>query len=681
VIELVPFKMMKEQMDEIEESFNYVMNEIEPEDAVYAALKVDDENGDVDTPYMNHIDDSFNNMIDEMEPEDAVYGMLKVDDEDEVEDVGVGMPSVMEEHMNEIDDSFKNVIQVDPQMEPEDAVYGMLKGDDEDEVEHEIVDECGSYSMEKHMNEIDESFKNVIQMEPEDAVYGMLKGDDEDEIEQEIVDEDRSYSMRKHMNEIDDSFNNVIDETEPEDAVYGMLNVDDEDDDPPSDDTSDDVDGLLEPFPERPIDHDRRPRQADIDAEEEDKELRPGDHIYVWKSVGVFGMRSYQKHGIVLSVDPGDYSSATIVTFYHENKRDHGACDELYEDNNDGSLLNSASDDDTPATNGNIRQGQNYGRTATVRTESLLDFCLNSKGKVFKVKYDQGLAKRLLRRGGTVSACKADANPLILARIQYLLQTSGRMPEYQMMSANGECAAVWCCIGRWCTLQGSSILHILFIGQAGGALAGGLVASNVFLWAPVPGMWGYIWYVPATVAFPLLTPVLIGFGLASLVPLEVLRRYRNKWAEISKKINTDFWLKTHDDVKDNHFESTVSANEIWMQSFFGQNVDKEELEKSQYMPLDVSGDDIGSEDDEDEDEMTKRISAEYGMTFNSSEQEEQCKEMAPTAPTKGSTWQNMLGRVRSSFVTQHESKVKAVDYGTNEDFSEPLNDTICREIL
>jgi len=54
-----------------------------------------------------------------------------------------------------------------------------------------------------------------------------------------------------------------------------------------------------------------------------------------------------------------------------------------------------------------------------------------------------------------------------------------------MMAANGECAAVWCRMGRWCTLQGSSILHILFVGQAGGAAVGGVLATNVMLWAPV----------------------------------------------------------------------------------------------------------------------------------------------------------------------------------------------------
>ena len=71
------------------------------------------------------------------------------------------------------------------------------------------------------------------------------------------------------------------------------------------------------------------------------------------------------------------------------------------------------------------------------------------------------------------------------------------MPDFHMTSANGECAAVWCRIGRWCTLQGSSILHILFVGQAGGAVAGGAIAGNVMLWAPMRELlvFGFFWPV------------------------------------------------------------------------------------------------------------------------------------------------------------------------------------------
>ena len=80
----------------------------------------------------------------------------------------------------------------------------------------------------------------------------------------------------------------------------------------------------------------------------------------------------------------------------------------------------------------------------------------------------------------------------MLARVKYLLETPGRLPEFHLMGANGECAAAWCKMGRWCTLQGSSILHILFVGQAGGAAVGGVVASNVFVWTSMPGFWGSV---------------------------------------------------------------------------------------------------------------------------------------------------------------------------------------------
>lgn len=306
-------------------------------------------------------------------------------------------------------------------------------------------------------------------------------------------------------------------------------------------DNQDDID-LLEPFPE--INHDRRPKEAGVidcedddndngDDDDDDTDLRPGDHVYVWKSMGFFGVQSYQKHGIVLSADQDDIE---IVTFYHKNHRygnkkkgdDLGGGDV---DDNDmdykaglSLLVSSESKGSSnnlnghggssspwtkpPSSNNNSDSGnsntERKGKkepkfTPTVRVESIYTFASNAKSPIRKVKYNQTLAKRLLRRGGTVTSCTADEPALVLARIRYLLQTnptvgtgnsdvdgeSRSMPDFHLMSANGECAAVWCRIGRWCTLQGSSILHILFVGQAGGAVAGGAIASNVMLWAPM----------------------------------------------------------------------------------------------------------------------------------------------------------------------------------------------------
>ena len=125
------------------------------------------------------------------------------------------------------------------------------------------------------------------------------------------------------------------------------------------------------------------------------------------------------------------------------------------------------------------------------------------------------------------------------------------------------------------------------------------MASNMMLWAPMPGFWGsvgYIWFVPATVAYPILVPFLIGFGLASLVPLGALRRFRKKWAEISSEMNKSFWANTDPAVRECFFSQTVSADDDWMKKFFGNSPvgggkargeqdDELEEDKGQYMPL------------------------------------------------------------------------------------------------
>ena len=333
-------------------------------------------------------------------------------------------------------------------------------------------------------------------------------------------------------------FDKSIKGQQGDDSNSNSSNSDHTDD---NEDDDDDDDGLLEPFPERNynnIDHDRRPKEIGIDGEEvEDDILRPGDHVYVWKSFGMLGMSTYQKHGIVLHVDPEDDTNVSIVTFYHKNKkyipnrrnffqrsasqrsnpaagpgdRDTRA-EGPFHTYSDGGNINDYGDDDKEkdasllpkssnqneghsissfsSNNNTTQNSQNQKFTNTVRTESIYSFAANSKGGIRKVKYTATLAKRLLSRGGTVTSCSADEPALILARLEYLLEGQqghgqGRMPEFHMMAANGECAAVWCRMGRWCTLQGSSILHILFVGQAGGAAVGGVVASNLMLWAPM----------------------------------------------------------------------------------------------------------------------------------------------------------------------------------------------------
>ena len=512
---------------------------------------------------------------------------------------------------------------------------------------------------------------------PDDAPYMALSADPDDEYSPEAQERKqqnliRSYRDQDHKdNTSHDSDNN---------------NSDDDDDD------SD----LLEPFPDFANRRNGSSRNDHNNNEDiDDDVLRPGDHIYVLVKRKI-GVGTYQKHGLVYNVDKTNPMDTTIVSFYHERgEQDKEECgDYEYEkdgnnhldtswndnaiinglDNNDNvdnysfrdcynvnaqsnsSLLmkdNPAHDNDTGNFNSNSASFSS-STTPNVKSESLSIFCLGTNGEVHKVKYGQTIAKRLLSRPGTVTSCKADEDGLIIARMTFLLNNPHTLPPYHRFQNNDECVAVWCRIGRWCTLQGSSILQIMFAGQAGGAAAGGVIASNVCFWTPMPGFWGsmgYIWYVPATVAYPILVPILLGFGLASLLPLEVLRRYRKKWAETTNHMNTDFWLKTDDYIKELYFAASVSTDDNWMKKFFMNDEEqKKEEERGQYMPLGSNGiyEDDGHDDDDDDDNNnhkdnlnTKQTSAEYGIhSFQTPSNNEQ---------SFGRNLKGMLGKMNSSF--------------------------------
>ena len=291
------------------------------------------------------------------------------------------------------------------------------------------------------------------------------------------------------------------------------------------------------------------------------------------------------------------------------------------------------SDDETPKTTGrsyplppkqllNTNSKGKIGRNS--RTETIQQFVgpRRSPIHVRKVRYGATIARRLLRRAGTATSCIPDEPGLILHRLTYLMNNPKMLPPHNSLSANTECVAVWCRTGRWATLQAASILHLVFLGHAGSAVAGGVVASNFFLWVPVPGVWGtlgYWWYVPAAVAYPILIPLLVGFGLASLGPLEVLRRSRNKWRIISTDLNQAFWLQADDDVRERYFGSSQSSDVDWVTNFFGGSADTNRNDQGndvgdhtgKYMPLGL-GDGMDADDsDDDEDGRRLRDPPEY----------------------------------------------------------------------
>ncbi len=94
--------------------------------------------------------------------------------------------------------------------------------------------------------------------------------------------------------------------------------------------------------------------------------------------------------------------------------------------------------------------------------------------------------------------------------------------------------------------------------------------------------------------------------MASLVPLEILRRNRKKWRGITDGLNHEFWSGTSESIKEEYFGVMATAErEAEMRSFFGvRENDTSAADDAKYMPV---GGTPGGLDSDDEDEEAEAM--------------------------------------------------------------------------
>lgn len=254
------------------------------------------------------------------------------------------------------------------------------------------------------------------------------------------------------------------------------------------------------------------------------KDLKPGDHIYIWKCAYL-----YQRHAMVLSVEKENNNGIiTIVEFYNDKSNIH------------------------------ITSLENFASKTT---------------KIKKVQYAASWFNRCVSRSGTVTSQDCDEQSLILARLQYIVDNPHVLPTYNTLSSNDECICVWILTGIYCTLQVCSQLYVFSASQIKSAVVTSGVVSHMTVSVPVTGMWGYLGYtttVPLTTAQPIIIPLLVGYGLISILPLEMLRRYKKKWRAIEEDLDREFWMVVGEDVLERYW---LKKHWYLVEQFFDGDVD------------------------------------------------------------------------------------------------------------
>ncbi|KAL9181059.1 hypothetical protein ACHAXT_009864 [Thalassiosira profunda] len=149
----------------------------------------------------------------------------------------------------------------------------------------------------------------------------------------------------------------------------------------------------------------------------------------------------------------------------------------------------------------------------------------------------------------------------------------------------------------------------------------------------------------ANVAYPFLVPLLVTLGMASLVPLEILRRNRKKWRGITDGLNHAFWSGASEAVKEEYFgDSATAEKEAEMRTFFRPD-------DSKYMPVGGAPGSLDGSDEEgedgDEDEAVALQQMEQSCQNMASDMKVDLSGRPPSESSKGA-WGSFVGSFRGN---------------------------------
>ena len=296
-------------------------------------------------------------------------------------------------------------------------------------------------------------------------------------------------------------------------------------------------------------------------------EFQIGDHIYQWCSfAGIPAV--FQHHGIVMDCSWNEDTDAAtsecggewIVQIADFSNVDHSEGTATLPD---GTTIDTSftapstppSSSSSSASNRKRSFGTASSKSITTgggyQVRTYTTSLSSNTEKWHKVIYSANWWQRQVHRTGTCTGASSDPPGLVRARVQFLLDHQSHvLPQYDAVTANCECVAVWCKTGTWATLQAINWLVMTAAGQVKSAVTVGSIAAASQVTVPAAGFWGWMGYtttVPLLSTQPYLLPAIIGYGVVTVAaPTLWLMHAKHHAKQTTEKLNMSFWEQAID---------------------------------------------------------------------------------------------------------------------------------------